>query len=526
MASDRSRQFIRDDSVYISSSASSGRSVHAAKHVEAKSQIMYVAQPLMVALETAKLPTNCYFCLKSPQELLPDVNGQVPTLKKCTGCQVARFCNKRCQKSAWAQYHRLECKVYGRLFPNILPSNVRAIIRLLMQNEAGLLPVGELDELLSLESHWDKLQGAGGERWENLLLITQAIKSYSGSDLAVQRILRVLCILTINTFTLTNPFFESLGLALHPRTSMFNHSCAPNAYVRFDVSQSESSGASNYQSISVHALRPLDKDEEITLSYVDGKNSFEARQQELKERYFFTCACTRCMSEQNATVLPPETTENAKTMENHVTQLMSKIQQLPVVDSELLHEIRTAMAAFAELGCWPLYHYPWFQLRHGLTEGLINSGKWSEALLQSAIITRYIHPVLYEQGHHPIRLTEMWTLWNVCCSCLESGYEPVDQARDNKSFQMLNILRCVVLDDLNKALTNGIRVNGAIEHIVDVSQRRASIEDRTWGEYRRNKTLARKTVWAWLESQIKAQLKNEGVPRTLIEVSMAQNPPC
>lgn len=67
-----------------------------------------------------------------------------------------------------------------------------------MQNEAGLLPVGELDELLSLESHWDKLQGAGGERWENLLLITQAIKSYSGSDLAVQRILRVLCI--VRTF--------------------------------------------------------------------------------------------------------------------------------------------------------------------------------------------------------------------------------------------------------------------------------------------------------------------------------------
>lgn len=308
---------------------------------------------------------------------------------------------------------------------------------------------------------------------------------------------------------------------------MFNHSCAPNAYVRFDVSQSESEPrASNYQSISVHALRPLDKDEEITLSYVDGKYSFEQRQRELKERYFFTCACKLCMSEQNATELPTRTTQKAKAIENHAAQLSSRVQSMPVVETKHVHEIRTTMAAFAEIGCWPLYHYPWLQLRHELMEGLIESAKWSEALLQSAVIARYIHPVIYEQLHHPIRLTELWTLWNLCRTCTESGYEPVDQAQDNKSFQMLNMLSCIMLDNLSKTLRDGIRINGEIEYNVDEAIRLISSTDRTWAEYQHNPTAALKNVWAWLENEINAQLKKEGVSQTLIdEVSKNQGAP-
>ncbi|KIW16061.1 hypothetical protein PV08_06112 [Exophiala spinifera] len=520
------QQVIRDDSVHIRSSAGGGRSVHAARDFEAKSQIMFVAKPLLVALNTANLIANCYSCLKPPRELQPGSNGQDSTLKKCGGCKVVRFCNQKCQKLAWSQYHRLECKLYGNLFPRILPSNVRAMIRLLKQHKAGLLLAGEWDQLLSLESHVDQICSAGGERLEDLLLMTQAIKSYSGSDLDPQLILRVLCTLTINTFTLTNPQFEPIGLALHPRTSMFNHSCVPNAYVRFDVSRSDSlSRPADSHGISVHALQPLQKDEEITLSYVDGKYPFEQRQRELKERYFFICACELCRSEKNAPVLPSRTSQKAKSVESHAERVLSKVQSAPVVSLQHIDEIRTAMVAFAEPGCWPLYHYPWLQLRHELLQGLIGSTKYSDALLQSAAITRYIHPAVYEQPHHPIRLTQMWTLWNLCRTCVEAGFHPTDRAQDSRSLHMLNMLSCIVIDDLNKVLTDGIRINGEIEYGVDEALQLVAGRAGMWGEYQRAPTVARKNVWAWLENEINCQLKKEGVSQTLIdEVSLNQGP--
>src|SRR4051812_19357998 len=56
-----------------------------------------------------------------------------------------------CQKSSWNSCHGLECKIFAKLHPNILPNNVRAIVRLLLQHKAKLLPHGEWDQLMGLE---------------------------------------------------------------------------------------------------------------------------------------------------------------------------------------------------------------------------------------------------------------------------------------------------------------------------------------------------------------------------------------
>jgi hypothetical protein len=44
-----------------------------------------------------------------------------------------------------------------------------------------------------LESHIDKLRKVGGERWQNLWLMTKAAKEYSGSTMHEETILGLFC---------------------------------------------------------------------------------------------------------------------------------------------------------------------------------------------------------------------------------------------------------------------------------------------------------------------------------------------
>jgi hypothetical protein len=87
----------------------------------------------------------------------------------------------------------LECKIFAKLHPNVLPNNVRAILRLLLLQKVKSLPHGEWDQLMVLEAHIDKLRKAGGERWQNLCLMTKAAKEYSGSTLDEDTILGLFC---------------------------------------------------------------------------------------------------------------------------------------------------------------------------------------------------------------------------------------------------------------------------------------------------------------------------------------------
>ena len=86
---------IEDDNVRVVYSAGQGgSSVLAARDITAKSQLMLVDHPLLIALDTPQLATNCYSCFKTPKELPRDIQGQAPSLQRCSGCKVVRFCDK------------------------------------------------------------------------------------------------------------------------------------------------------------------------------------------------------------------------------------------------------------------------------------------------------------------------------------------------------------------------------------------------------------------------------------------------
>lgn len=86
-------------------------------------------------------------------------------------------------------------------------------------------------------------------------------------------------------------FLNNEGSGLYVLQSKINHSCTPNAEIRFPWSNTV---------LEVVALRDISPDEEICISYLDEcqlARSRHSRQKYLQENYLFVCDCEKCESE-------------------------------------------------------------------------------------------------------------------------------------------------------------------------------------------------------------------------------------
>ncbi|KIW77954.1 hypothetical protein Z517_07787 [Fonsecaea pedrosoi CBS 271.37] len=530
------KQYVRATNVHSKKVQGRGTGIFAAHDIAPKSEVMFVARPLMVALETRHLQSRCYYCYSSPWDPSHSPrNPGVQALKTCSGCKVVKFCDQKCQTRAWSEYHRLECKLYGRLHPRILPSTARALIRLLKQHKAHLLLRAEWDQLLALETHREDLIKAEDQRFQDSFIMMKGVKSYCGTDHDEETIFRIACVLLINSFTLTTPTFDSVGLILHPKPALLNHSCEPNAFVRFDIPPDTShEDFPSYGSISVRALRPIARDEEVTLSYIDTTFPFEKRQEELRTRYFFTCTCSLCSQGRDCPRdkfhldIPVGATDTTQPAMNAIVaeagdqaeQFFTGLQSQSGEEYTQIDRIRHIMRRLAQTRSWPLHRYPWPQLRQQLLLGLIASQKYSEALLHSAVLARLVHPVMFEQEHHPIRVVQLWQFWNLCRQCLESlmlrerspdavQYEP----------RRLGLLSCVLIDDIHRIMNDGIRSDGKLELLVDAALQNVKGEGGFWDEYQQKKTETRKKTLLWVDEQVKALLRSEEVVEDIIELA-------
>ncbi|OCT46790.1 hypothetical protein CLCR_01966 [Cladophialophora carrionii] len=102
-------------------------------------------------------------------------------------------------------------------------------------------------------------------------------KVYDEPDVMAQDILKA------------NGFDMKLGDLMHPavfpEASRYNHACAPNAQYFLSASM-----LTHY----VHAVRPIQKDEEITISYAPPLRLHADRQKHFQSIFQFTCTCPRC----------------------------------------------------------------------------------------------------------------------------------------------------------------------------------------------------------------------------------------
>ncbi|KAJ9608858.1 hypothetical protein H2200_006629 [Cladophialophora chaetospira] len=525
-------QQITNDAVRVRRVDGRGNGLFATREIDPKSQVLFIARPLMIGLETAKLSTHCYFCYESTRDPINHIEAfdNVRTLKQCSGFE------QKCQTRAWAEYHKLECKLFRTLHPRVLPSTTRAIVRLLKQHKAVLLLESEWEELLALESHYDEMLQAGGRRWQDLFIMMQGIKEYCGTEHSQDTILRLMCMLMVNSFTLTNPAFESIGMALHPKSALMNHSCDPNVYVRFDIPPtSNAKTLPPYGSISIHALRPISRGEEVTMSYVETEVPRDRRQRELKTRYFFDCTCKICARGADALVdffhLTPDITPpnvRQKLIDPAVRQageqaervLLDLQSKLDILDTQV-PRIKAAMKLLADTKAWPLYRFPSPQLRQELFLGLLGQQRFFEAMLHSATFVRAICPVLYGSQLHPRWLEQTWTLINLGRGILQAVVYKEESVEDIRvDVQSLGHLGCVLIGDTHKMLNEGVKTNGQLEKLFDAAYLEMSAASSA--PYQRNPDATRRHAFAWLDTQVQELLQQEGVAQDVIQLSFSR----
>lgn len=223
--------------------------------------------------------------------------------------------------------------------------------------------------------------------------------------------------------------------------------------------------------MSFRTLRPIAKNEEIFIQYVDTSMPFARRQTELKQQYFFDCACSKCgkgpklmedmfskhslpQPANKATAAPgrspmeaprvpsPSEVEDSRALrlpeppefedrkrelaklthtENLVLAMLDHYKTLGAptasVDSRTFQRLEALEAGI--MTCWGTRK--WFEhrqpipaFRHEVFQNLLNDGfdgfSWSYAFLQGMNIYFFIHPVLYLQSWHPTRMAHMWAL--------------------------------------------------------------------------------------------------------------------
>ncbi|KAJ7503124.1 hypothetical protein B0H11DRAFT_2223216 [Mycena galericulata] len=92
-------------------------------------------------------------------------------------------------------------------------------------------------------------------------------------------------VILTNALAAKMPHTKELFPALFPHLSRANHDCSPNAHYFF----CKESFTGRF-----HAVRSIAEGEEITIQYTDLMAPRERRQEDLRARYGFTCACATC----------------------------------------------------------------------------------------------------------------------------------------------------------------------------------------------------------------------------------------
>jgi len=203
--------------------------------------------------------------------------------------------------------------------------------------------------------------------------------------------------------------------------------------------------------MSFRALKAIEKDEEIFVSYIESSNPYHLRQRELLKRYFFRCRCTKCQQgiqstedrflknpeklgprwDKDITWPPGAMAGYAQTdmddKSNYVsdstvgasleaTQWLARKQletarryQLPIPQEkmeEAVDTIQLGLSVCLQTHIWPEYRQPLASIRQFIFTTFLS-------FKQGLKIYFYINPVLYPQPFHPLRVIHNWTLMNL-----------------------------------------------------------------------------------------------------------------
>jgi SET and MYND domain-containing protein len=322
----------RSSSVNIVNLPNYGRSLIAAKDIEAGSLIHTDEQPMLCTPSPAAYDTACASCLRP----VPPISFAASGNNKAGGTnnRQHRFCSIDCEKTALDMWLKIDllcdfsalqtaCKDRAEKFPLMA---ARLACMTLQQQRPGneinskptknfvsnkkLIRGDPLKDLSSLcyanitqaPDDWSEMHG--------LLLQGLSRSGLSISKFDLDWYCWVLSRLHLNVFRVdtvppldiqTDPaaLFRAAaaavsggaphqGSAVYLLGSMFNHSCEPNVDITFPYNNAE---------ISFVAATDIAKNTELTISYIDAGVGRNARQEQLRFAYGFLCNCPKCVEE-------------------------------------------------------------------------------------------------------------------------------------------------------------------------------------------------------------------------------------
>ncbi|KAL3489722.1 SET and MYND domain protein [Aspergillus germanicus] len=362
-----------------------GRGLFASADFDTGDDILHIQTPFLAILNTKKLDSTCAGCFgkrylgKTPEEI---------QLRYCSSCQVPKYCDKTCQIKDWHLGHRFECSVFKALKPRVLPTNARAVLRIILRLAAparSAYSPKELSLLHELESHSDEIRDKNPASWERITLSAMAVKHYSGTNMELEEIVKISAKLEVNSFSLTTATYDRIGMYMHPYAAIMNHDCHYNAIVGFDGPQ-----------MYVKAIRPIKDGEQIVISYVDATNRYSVRKKELLERYYFTCRCDRCLVDEQEPLAMPDAVADAYAL---------------LESNSGTYEGDKLLSTIANLtdDTWPLSDQPVVALVDEYIATLISEGEMASAMSAAALRYRYIDPNIYPKAHS-LRVVHAWTL--------------------------------------------------------------------------------------------------------------------
>ncbi|KAL1965972.1 hypothetical protein VTN77DRAFT_4912 [Rasamsonia byssochlamydoides] len=380
-----------------------GNGLFAATDIEMGQDLLSIQKPFVAVLDTLRLQDTCSGCfgLKQQQQEQKTPEEAVK-LKSCTRCQVVRYCDKSCQSKDWKFAHSLECSIYSKLYPKILPNSVRAVLRIVLRHSNQKYNSDEFETFLKLETHAQEIRARDEEQWNRILLSAKAIREYSGVNVDEEIISPFFAKLDLNSFNLTTPFYERIGLYLHPYAAFMNHSCEYNAVVGFEGDR-----------LFVKPVRRIKKDEQIFISYIDATNPRDIRRKELSDRYFFDCNCSKCMKGKDAhedTFLKPLLDATAITSAETIARERVRSASTDDDPFNAVKTLKSAIDILNKTSVWPITRQPYVSVRDELIVSLLSAQQFEAAFGQATVRFLRVDPVVYPHEVHPIRLLHVWAL--------------------------------------------------------------------------------------------------------------------
>ncbi|KAI1856978.1 uncharacterized protein JN550_013544 [Neoarthrinium moseri] len=229
-----------------SASTPRGRSLTTQRAIGPGGVIAVFDEPSITIPSSPCLHLTCNYCLAGPE---------VP-VRACTGCRTATYCSPVCQKADWKLVHKGECKVFKRVKAeghDFLPTGVRALVHMLLRTDMAAA-------VQEMEAHTEGFR-AQKEEWRDMELQALAAMHYLGREASPQSVneaIDLLCKLQVNSFNREDEDTGDSGIFVNPALAMVNHSCVPNAFVKFAGRKA-----------SLHAYRAIKEGEEVEISYIE-----------------------------------------------------------------------------------------------------------------------------------------------------------------------------------------------------------------------------------------------------------------